>query len=155
MDANSNPFVSAILIGEVMSASGNREERVRVAVRVRPFNGREISRGCSRVVDMEGPLTTMTNPKDPSDRKTFTFDHSFWSFDGFVTDPASGVFGPDPDHPRGSEYCGQDRIFEELGKPMLDDAFDGYNTTLFSYGQTGAGKSYSIMGYGTNEGIFF
>lgn len=30
---------------------------------------------------------------------------------------------------------------------------DGYNCCLFAYGQTGAGKSYSMIGYGVNRGI--
>ena len=40
-----------------------------------------------------------------------------------------------------------------LGYKVLDKAWEGLNTTLFAYGQTGAGKSYSIFGYGENKGI--
>ena len=29
---------------------------------------------------------------------------------------------------------------------MLQHAFDGYNVCIFAYGQTGAGKSYTMMG---------
>lgn len=36
---------------------------------------------------------------------------------------------------------------------MIDAAFDGFNTCLFAYGQTGAGKSYTMFGYGPNAGI--
>lgn len=36
---------------------------------------------------------------------------------------------------------------------MLDGACAGYNCSLFAYGQTGAGKSYSMMGYGPDRGI--
>ena len=36
---------------------------------------------------------------------------------------------------------------------MLDNAFEGYNTSLFAYGQTGSGKSYSMVGYGDDKGI--
>ena len=39
------------------------------------------------------------------------------------------------------------------GKDILDNAFAGYNCSLFAYGQTGSGKSYSIVGYGVNRGI--
>ena len=46
----------------------------------------------------------------------------------------------------------KERLFNDLGRTMLDDAFEGYNTTLFSYGQTGSGKSYSVIGYGSNQG---
>lgn len=29
---------------------------------------------------------------------------------------------------------------------MLQHAFEGYNVCIFAYGQTGAGKSYTMMG---------
>jgi hypothetical protein len=40
-----------------------------------------------------------------------------------------------------------------LGNNVLEKAWQGLNSTLFAYGQTGAGKSYSIFGYGENKGI--
>ena len=42
---------------------------------------------------------------------------------------------------------------ELLGNTVLEKAWKGLNSTLFAYGQTGAGKSYSIFGYGNNKGI--
>ena len=36
---------------------------------------------------------------------------------------------------------------------MLESVLAGYNCTMFAYGQTGAGKSYSFVGYGANKGI--
>lgn len=44
-------------------------------------------------------------------------------------------------------------MFDTLGKPLLDNAWEGYHCCLFAYGQTGSGKSYSMIGYGTNRGI--
>ena len=35
----------------------------------------------------------------------------------------------------------------------MDNAWKGFNCSLFAYGQTGAGKSYSVMGYGNNKGV--
>ena len=37
---------------------------------------------------------------------------------------------------------------------MLDNAWEGYNSTLFAYGQTGSGKSWSMVGYGVNKGKY-
>ena len=45
-------------------------------------------------------------------------------------------------------YADQRSIFEDLGKFVLDNAFKGYNCSVFAYGQTGAGKSYTMMGTG-------
>ena len=53
----------------------------------------------------------------------------------------------------GSNYADQDRVYNDMGVEVLDNAFDGYHTCLFAYGQTGSGKSYSIFGYGENKGV--
>lgn len=51
------------------------------------------------------------------------------------------------------KYATQDKVFDDLGRSVLENAFNGFNTSLFAYGQTGAGKSYSMVGYGKNVGI--
>ena len=38
------------------------------------------------------------------------------------------------------------QVFEDLGTDVIQSAFEGYNACIFAYGQTGAGKSYSMMG---------
>lgn len=37
-------------------------------------------------------------------------------------------------------------MYNDIGKEMLQHAFEGYNVCIFAYGQTGAGKSYTMMG---------
>ena len=49
----------------------------------------------------------------------------------------------------------QVKVFKDLGLGMLENAWSGYNSTIFAYGQTGSGKSYSIMGHGANQGELF
>ncbi|KAK3327365.1 hypothetical protein B0T19DRAFT_400240 [Cercophora scortea] len=119
---------------------------IKVVVRVRPFNGREHDRHAKCIVEMKDNQTILTSPPDAADRqgkgakdlgrKTFAFDKSYWSFD--KNDP---------------NYAGQDSLHRDLGKPLLDNAFQGYNNCIFAYGQTGSGKSYSMMGYGKESGI--
>ncbi|XP_076451747.1 kinesin-like protein unc-104 isoform X2 [Babylonia areolata] len=106
---------------------------VKVAVRVRPFNSREMSRDAECIIAMENNKTTITNPKaGPKDAKTktFEFDHSYWSH----TDTSDPMF------------ASQRKVYEDIGLEMLDHAFEGYNVCIFAYGQTGAGKSYTMMG---------
>lgn len=43
-------------------------------------------------------------------------------------------------------------MYDDVGQSVLNNAWDGYNSTLFAYGQTGSGKSWSIVGYGVNKG---
>lgn len=43
-------------------------------------------------------------------------------------------------------------MFNDLGKGVLDNAWKGFNCSLFAYGQTGSGKSYSMVGNKENKG---
>lgn len=44
------------------------------------------------------------------------------------------------------EFSSQLLVYKDIGEEMLQHAFDGYNVCIFAYGQTGAGKSYTMMG---------
>ncbi|KAK3494093.1 hypothetical protein B0T13DRAFT_328752 [Neurospora crassa] len=122
-----------------MGGGGN----IKVVVRCRPFNAREHDRGAQCIVEMRDNQTVLTTPPDAvvkggkdQGQKIFAFDRSYWSFDK-----------------NAPNYAGQDQLHEDLGKPLLDNAFQGYNNCIFAYGQTGSGKSYSMMGYGKDAGI--
>ncbi len=119
---------------------------IQVAVRVRPFNTREKEKESKCIISMSGPSTTIHD--DVGQEKTFTFDYSFWSHDSFTESP-SGYLSPDET----GKYADQSLVFDTLGRQILDNAWKGYHCCLFAYGQTGAGKSYSMVGYGTNKGI--
>ncbi|RVE70472.1 hypothetical protein OJAV_G00064240 [Oryzias javanicus] len=104
---------------------------VKVAVRVRPFNTRETSKESKCIIQMQGNTTTILNPKAPKEpAKTFSFDYSYCSH----TTPEDPCF------------ASQNRVYNDIGKEMLEHAFEGYNVCIFAYGQTGAGKSYTMMG---------
>nr|CAB3259102.1 kinesin-like protein KIF28P [Phallusia mammillata] len=126
----------------------NGSDSIKVAVRVRPFNEREKSKDSKCAISMRGNTTTITNP-NTGETKDFTFDRSYWSHDGF-RELDNGQLVRDGDH---SPYVDQDRVFEDLGQGVLNNAWDGYNATLFAYGQTGSGKSYSMIGDKVNRGI--
>jgi kinesin family protein 13 len=55
--------------------------KVKVAVRVRPFNKREIELGTKCVVDMSHNQTILEGMSSRKATKTFAFDHCFWSMD--------------------------------------------------------------------------
>ncbi|XP_062513671.1 kinesin-like protein KIF3B [Corticium candelabrum] len=44
-------------------------------------------------------------------------------------------------------------VYNELCQPLLEKAMDGYNATVFAYGQTGAGKTYSMTGTEEDPGV--
>lgn len=120
---------------------------VKVAVRVRPFNERELKGNSKCCVKMQGPTTQLIDPATGKD-KTFTFDYSFWSHDGF--EEVDGILKKKNGQ---GIYATQQEVYECLGKQVLDNAWEGYHCCLFAYGQTGSGKSYSMVGYGANKGI--
>ncbi|XP_072032274.1 LOW QUALITY PROTEIN: kinesin-like protein KIF28P [Amphiura filiformis] len=97
---------------------------------------------------MKGTTTYITDPSAPKDDpKEFNFDYSYWSHDGFKEE-GNGMLVPTE-----TKYADQSTVFKDLGQGVLDNAWSGYNSTLFAYGQTGSGKSFSMVGYGVNRGI--
>jgi hypothetical protein len=139
--------------GAAGQSAGNNLENIRVSVRLRPFTERERQRQSKRIVDIELNTVALYNPKSPEESaKKFTFDYSYWSHDGFKRNQ-DGLNVPDPEHPNCSKYVSQERVFADLGRFLLENAIEGYNSALLAYGQTGSGKSYTVSGYGQNEGI--
>ncbi|KAG7202642.1 hypothetical protein KM043_009820 [Ampulex compressa] len=117
---------------------------VKVAVRVRPFNKRELAMNAKNIVQMDGKKTRIFNTKTPGscrdiDRekyKDFTFDHSYWSFDS-----------------NDENYASQEEVFYDLGTDVIESAFEGYNACVFAYGQTGSGKTFTMMGTPEAQGL--
>ncbi|XP_078585442.1 kinesin-like protein KIF13A isoform X6 [Branchiostoma floridae x Branchiostoma japonicum] len=120
---------------------GEPTSNVKVAVRVRPMNRRELGLATKCVVDMEGNQTILGHPTTkPGERKppkTFAFDHCFWSMDETNTE----------------KFSSQETVFKCVGADILENAFQGYNACIFAYGQTGSGKSYTMMGTADNGGL--
>ncbi|WVO20454.1 uncharacterized protein IAS62_001751 [Cryptococcus decagattii] len=119
---------------------------IKVVVRCRPLNAREIARGSKELIRMEGGQTILDPPESTRgaslkaiEKKPmiFSFDKSYWSA------------GPKDD----PKYASQQTLYEDLGADLLNHSFEGFNTCIFAYGQTGSGKSYSMMGYGAEKGI--
>ncbi|GJJ07448.1 hypothetical protein Clacol_001650 [Clathrus columnatus] len=46
-------------------------------------------------------------------------------------------------------------VFEETAKPLLDGLFEGFNATVFAYGATGCGKTYTISGTEDDPGLIY
>nr|XP_016940801.1 kinesin-like protein KIF13A isoform X6 [Drosophila suzukii] len=116
-------------------------DKIKVAVRVRPFNRREIELGTKCIVEMEKQQTILQNPPplekiERKQPKTFAFDHCFYSL-----------------NPEDNNFASQETVFDAVGRGILDNAFQGYNACIFAYGQTGSGKSYTMMGSQESKGI--
>ncbi|KAF4615319.1 hypothetical protein D9613_003074 [Agrocybe pediades] len=108
-----------------------RETNIKVILRCRGRTERELN--SPSVVDIAGAkskdLTIETTPPvsslglaNPPGTRTYPFDL---------------VFGPE---------ATQSMIYHDVVGPMLKEVMDGYNCTLFAYGQTGTGKTYTMQG---------
>ena len=106
---------------------------VRVSVRVRPFNRREIQAGADLAITVEGNHCTAIQNQEA---KTFGYDQCFWSHD--KADP---------------HFADQAHVFNSVGEELIQHSLDGYNCCLMAYGQTGAGKSYTMMGTPKQPGL--
>lgn len=105
----------------------DEKAHVVVAVRTRPLNGRELATAGSgeRTLSYPGPQRVVLEHK--GQEHSFIFDH---------------VFG---------DGTTQEQIFQGLGVQCLDQAFGGYNSTIFAYGQTGSGKTHTMMSHAGPE----
>ncbi len=95
---------------------------VTVAVRVRPYTEEEAKTeegtGCPVHFNGETSLRVVTPIDRINERsgKTFTFDYVFWS--------------ADKNH---DTFANQETVFDALGKEVLDNVFEGFNTSIFAY----------------------
>ncbi|XP_042242970.1 kinesin-like protein Klp98A isoform X2 [Homarus americanus] len=116
---------------------------VKVAVRVRPFNQREVDLNSVCIVEVDDKKTRLINHKVNANEgesreriKDFTFDFSYWSHS-------------DLDR----HFAPQEQIYEDLGTDVVSNALQGYNACVFAYGQTGSGKTFTMMGSQTTPGL--
>ena len=98
--------------------------RIRVYVRVRPFSSSELEKNCKEACFKDGKLSVVvTGIGDANAKKVYDFDQ---------------VFG-------GKEGNTQKDVFRDT-KHLIMSVVDGYNVCIFAYGQTGAGKSFTMIG---------
>jgi len=56
------------------------------------------------------------------------------------------------DHAYDCNSCQED-IFDECAQPLVQNVMEGYNGTIFAYGQTGTGKTHTMTGQHDQLGI--
>jgi tetratricopeptide (TPR) repeat protein len=102
---------------------------LRVFCRIRPMNGKEKKRNDTISAELHDPFTvSVKRAERASQSEVYTYD---------------AVFGT---------TSTQAEVFHEC-RSLVQSAFDGYNVTIFTYGQTGAGKTWTLYGSGQEPGI--
>uniref|UniRef100_A0A8C2HPN6 Kinesin-like protein n=1 Tax=Cyprinus carpio TaxID=7962 RepID=A0A8C2HPN6_CYPCA len=109
--------------------AAKKEEKgrnIQVVVRCRPFNTVERKSASHTVVECDQNrkevMVRTGGATDKAARKTYTFDM---------------VFGPS---------AKQIEVYRSVVCPILDEVIMGYNCTVFAYGQTGTGKTFTMEG---------
>uniref|UniRef100_A0A671MHD0 Kinesin-like protein n=1 Tax=Sinocyclocheilus anshuiensis TaxID=1608454 RepID=A0A671MHD0_9TELE len=100
-------------------------DNVKVVVRCRPLNEKEKMMAHKQAVavdEIRGTITVNKLDMTSEPPKTFTFDT---------------VFGPDSK---------QLDVYNLTARPIIDSVLEGYNGTIFAYGQTGTGKTFTMEG---------
>ncbi|XP_076471036.1 kinesin-like protein KIF3B isoform X2 [Babylonia areolata] len=109
-----------------MSKNTKGAESVKVVVRCRPMNEKETKDGHERIVDMtvKKGVVEVRNPKGSSSEppKTFTFD-AVYDWDSKQQD-----------------------LYDETVHDLVECVLQGFNGTIFAYGQTGTGKTFTMQG---------
>ncbi|KAJ1421025.1 P-loop containing nucleoside triphosphate hydrolase protein, partial [Ochromonadaceae sp. CCMP2298] len=107
---------------DVPKAAGTN---VQVAIRCRPINGEEQRTNQPSCVTCEPESKSVKISYGQAGKKTiksFNFDR---------------VFGV---------YSRQSEVYDEMVRPIVDEVLEGFNCTIFAYGQTGTGKTHTMEG---------
>ncbi|KAM9315664.1 kinesin-like protein KIF3C [Gastrophryne carolinensis] len=110
-----------------MCSKPKNSEALKVVVRCRPISRKEEAAGYDSIVAMDVKLgqVTIRNPRANHGElpKTFTFD-AVYDANSKQTD-----------------------LYDETVRPLIDSVLQGFNGTIFAYGQTGTGKTYTMQGH--------
>ncbi len=98
--------------------NNNEEENITCYVRCRPLNSREI--------ELNANCIEISKDKKSINLKNYEHNYTY-----------DKIFPAETD---------QKTIFQEIGLPLVKKFLSGYNSTIFAYGQTGTGKTHTIIG---------
>lgn len=101
-----------------ISNDSQASDNIKVLVRIRPKIEREYDQSTNCIYTDNNSIIIQTR----KEKKQFTFDYI------------------------ATEDVTQSEIFSQCGKAICDSVLEGYNGTIFVYGQTGAGKTYTLLG---------
>ncbi len=110
---------------------------IMVAVRVRPLTKREMRHSSELAKAIGGNCVVVRDPTPDDDvlrqnrsrEKRYAFDHVF------------------------DKNATQEKVYQETTSFLVDGLLSGFNATVFAYGATGAGKTFTMLGSETQPGV--
>ncbi|XP_035695150.1 kinesin-like protein KIF19 isoform X2 [Branchiostoma floridae] len=125
--------------GAMKTEGGGQDHQLTVALRVRPVSDAELEQGATLIAHrVDNNMVVLMDPQeDPDDilranrsrEKQYVFDYSF---DGRST---------------------QEEVYAYTTRPLIESVIEGFNATVFAYGATGAGKTYTMLGTEHEPGV--
>uniref|UniRef100_G3VJ94 Kinesin-like protein n=1 Tax=Sarcophilus harrisii TaxID=9305 RepID=G3VJ94_SARHA len=117
-----------------------KDQQLMVALRIRPINDTELDEGATIIAHKVGDqmVVLMDPDEDPDDalranrsrEKTFIFDIVF------------------------DQQASQEEVYCSTTQHLVEGVISGYNATVFAYGPSGAGKTYTMLGMDSEPGIY-
>ncbi|XP_012878834.1 PREDICTED: kinesin-like protein KIF19 [Dipodomys ordii] len=117
-----------------------KDQQLMVALRIRPLNSAELEEGATVIAHKVGDqvVALMDPGEDPEDplrphrsrERTFIFDTVF------------------------DQHASQEDVYQATIGHLVEGIISGYNTTVFAYGPSGAGKTYTMLGMDAEPGIY-
>ncbi|XP_016068445.1 PREDICTED: kinesin-like protein KIF19 [Miniopterus natalensis] len=117
-----------------------KDQQLMVALRIRPLSGAELEEGATVIAHKVGDqMVVLMDPgEDPEDtlrthrsrEKTFIFDTVF------------------------DQHASQEDVYRATTQHLVEGVVSGYNATVFAYGPSGAGKTYTMLGMDAEPGIY-
>ncbi|KAF9921747.1 Kinesin-like protein kif24 [Linnemannia zychae] len=101
--------------------------KIRVCVRKRPLNSKEINRGEKDMATVSGRQLTVDEPKVRVDMTKYIERHGFVFDDVFDSDATN------------------EDVYRRTAYPLVQYLFEGGKATCFAYGQTGSGKTFTML----------
>ncbi|CAG8493568.1 12723_t:CDS:10 [Ambispora leptoticha] len=114
--------------GPKSNAPSNLNDKIRVCVRKRPLNQKELAGSQKDIATVAGSRTIHINePKQKVDLTKYVEQHSFIFDDVFDSD------------------ANNEQVYQRTALPLVEYIFRGGKATCFAYGQTGSGKTYTML----------
>ncbi|XP_066567838.1 kinesin-like protein KIF24 [Amia ocellicauda] len=135
LPCSSTRYPAPLGSGGIPGPSG--ADRIRVCVRKRPLGRGEERRGEVDVVSIRDARSLLVHEKKEAvDLTQYILQHVFYFDDVF------------------DESCSSEDVYLKTASPLIQHIFSGGKATCFAYGQTGAGKTHTMMGTARSPGLY-
>uniref|UniRef100_A0A1B0G3A9 Kinesin motor domain-containing protein n=1 Tax=Glossina morsitans morsitans TaxID=37546 RepID=A0A1B0G3A9_GLOMM len=127
------------------------QKNIKVVVRVRPYNQKELEQNTKSIIKVIDETTLLFDPEEEDDG--FFFQGTKQKYRD-ITKRVSKKMSMEFDRVFDVDATNL-QIFEECTAPLVDSVLNGYNCSVFVYGATGAGKTFTMLGSYTTPGLTF